>query len=66
MLVNALKLNQRGRYRFTSDGDIALFENNLTRLHADDQALLDHFGLTRDQLASYAKEPSVPVPTCRR
>lgn len=60
MLVNALKLNQRGRYRFTSDGDIALFENNLTRLHADDQALLDHFGLTRDQLASYAKEPISP------
>lgn len=57
MLVNALKLNQRGRYRFTCDGDITLFENNLTRLHADDQALLDHFGLTRDQLASYAKEP---------
>lgn len=57
MLVNALKLNQRGRYRFSSDGDIALFENNLTRLHADDQALLDHFGLNRDQLASYAKEP---------
>ncbi|WP_103310957.1 MULTISPECIES: type 2 lanthipeptide synthetase LanM [unclassified Pseudomonas] len=65
MLVNALQLNQRGRYRFSSDGDIALFENNLTRLHADDQALLDHFGLNRDQLASYAQEPinhpSLPV-----
>ncbi|WP_434558710.1 type 2 lanthipeptide synthetase LanM [Pseudomonas sp. Z4-20] len=57
MLFNALKLNQRGRRRFFSDGDIALFENNLTRLHADDQALVDHFGLNRDQLASYAKEP---------
>lgn len=65
MLVNALQLNQRGRYRFSSDGDIALFENNLTRLHADDQALLDHFGLNRDQLASYTQEPinhpSLPV-----
>lgn len=60
MLVNALKLNQRGQYRFTSDGDIALFLNNLTRLHADDQALLDHFGLNREQLASYAKAPGNP------
>ncbi|MFL7965229.1 type 2 lanthipeptide synthetase LanM [Pseudomonas kielensis] len=60
MLVNALKLNQRGQYRFTSDGDIALFVNNLARLHADDQALLDHFGLNREQLASYAKAPFNP------
>lgn len=57
MLVNALKMNQRGQYRFSSDGDIALFENNLTRLHNDDQALLNHFGLDRAQLAAYAKEP---------
>ncbi|WP_260962881.1 type 2 lanthipeptide synthetase LanM [Pseudomonas citri] len=57
MLVNALKLNQRGQYRFSSDGDIALFENNLSRLHADDQALLNHFGLDSQQLAAYAKEP---------
>lgn len=57
MLVNALKLSQRGQYRFSSDGDIALFENNLARLHADDQALLDHFGLDRQQLASYANTP---------
>ncbi|CAH0323598.1 type 2 lanthipeptide synthetase LanM [Pseudomonas brassicacearum] len=57
MLVNALKLNQRGRYRWASDGDIALFENNLSRLHADDQNLLNHFGLNREQLLSYIKEP---------
>lgn len=47
MLVNALKLDQRGKYRYASDGDIALFENNLTRLHADDQTVLDHFGLNK-------------------
>ncbi|OAB53295.1 type 2 lanthipeptide synthetase LanM [Pseudomonas thivervalensis] len=57
MLVNALKMNQRGQYRFSSDDDIALFENNLTRLHNDDQALLNHFGLDRAQLAAYAREP---------
>lgn len=57
MLVNALKLDQRGKYRYASDGDIALFENNLTRLHADDQTVLDHFGLNREQLVSYIKEP---------
>ncbi|BBP57216.1 type 2 lanthipeptide synthetase LanM [Pseudomonas sp. St316] len=57
MLVNALKLDQRGKYRYSSDGDIALFENNLNRLHADDQTLLNHFGLNREQLVSYIKEP---------
>ena len=57
MLVNALKLNQRGQYRFSSDSDITLFENNLSRLHADDQALLNHFGVDREQLTSYTKEP---------
>ena len=57
MLVNALSLDQRGKYRGSSDDDIALFENNLTRLHTDDQTLLNHFGLNREQLVSYVKEP---------
>ncbi|WHS59552.1 type 2 lanthipeptide synthetase LanM [Pseudomonas sp. G2-4] len=57
MLVNALKLDQRGKYRYASGSDIALFENNLTRLHTDDQSLLNHFGLNREQLVSYIKEP---------
>ncbi|SDY46037.1 type 2 lanthipeptide synthetase LanM [Pseudomonas sp. NFACC08-1] len=58
MLINSLKLNQRGQHRFSSGRDIALFENNLTRLHVDDQALLNHFGLDRAQLSAYIKEPA--------
>lgn len=58
MLVNALKLNQRGTCRFSSPSDISLFENNLARLHTDDQALLSHFGMDRAQLASYINEPA--------
>ncbi|WP_325918452.1 type 2 lanthipeptide synthetase LanM [Pseudomonas frederiksbergensis] len=57
MLVNALKLDQRGGYRFSSKSNIALFENNLSRLHDDDQPLLEHFGTGRKQLISYINEP---------
>ncbi|WP_434703966.1 type 2 lantipeptide synthetase LanM [Pseudomonas sp. Z1-12] len=60
MLVNALKLDQRGKYRGSSEGAIALFENNLNRLHADDQTLLNHFGLNKEQLVSYIREPISP------
>ena len=58
MLINSLKLNQRGQHRFSSAREIALFENNLTRLHADDQALLKYFGLDRAQLSAYIKAPA--------
>ena len=58
MLVNALKWDQRGQYTGASTLDIALFENNLTRLHADDQALLDHFGLGREQLLKHVSAPN--------
>lgn len=64
MLVNALKLDQRGKYGFSSEGCIALFENNLSRLHTDDQALLDHFGVGREQLVSHINSPidNEPLP----
>ncbi|MDO7900218.1 type 2 lanthipeptide synthetase LanM [Pseudomonas citrulli] len=58
MLVNALKLDQRGHYKCTSKHDTALFENNLARLHDDDQALLEHFGLDRKQLLEYVRRPA--------
>lgn len=62
MLVNSLKLNQRGQCRFASASDITLFENNLIRLHGDDQALLSHFGLDREQLTSYINDPANTQP----
>lgn len=64
MLVNALKLDQRGKYGFSSEGCVALFENNLSRLHTDDQALLDHFGVGREQLVSHINSPldNEPLP----
>ncbi|MBT2341106.1 MULTISPECIES: type 2 lanthipeptide synthetase LanM [Pseudomonas] len=55
MLVNALRFDQQGQCKFSSDAAVTLFENNLTRLHADDQALLNHFGVGREHLISYAK-----------
>jgi type 2 lantibiotic biosynthesis protein LanM len=58
MLINALKLNQRGQRRLSRTRDISLFENNLTRLHTDDEALLKHFGLDRAQLSAYIKAPA--------
>ncbi|WLH12006.1 hypothetical protein [Pseudomonas hefeiensis] len=58
MLVNCLKLHQRGGRRFASGQDIVTFQNNMTRLHADDQAVLLHFGLDRQQLVAYVNEPA--------
>ncbi|WP_367373024.1 type 2 lanthipeptide synthetase LanM [Pseudomonas lini] len=64
MLANFLKFHQRGERRFSSDRDIVNFENNMIRLHADDQAVLHYFGLDRGQLASHVKGPinAQPLP----